>query len=175
MKSTGVIRRIDELGRIVIPKEIRRNLQIRDGETLEIFIENDSIILRKHSIVATAFDMINKLGSLTNDIMNYSLIITDREKIIYISDKNLEIIKGKNISAKLINYIDGRECYNSKEEITLSFDELDLKGYFSISPIISSNDSIGLIILYSKEKMNIEEEKYSKLLAKLIGEKTDIA
>ena len=49
MKPTGVTRRIDELGRIVIPKEIRRNLGIRNGENLEIFIEGDSILLRKHS------------------------------------------------------------------------------------------------------------------------------
>ena len=48
MKATGVIRRIDELGRIVIPKEIRRNLGIRDGESIEIYIENDNIILKKY-------------------------------------------------------------------------------------------------------------------------------
>ena len=51
LKSTGVIRRIDELGRIVIPKEIRRNLGIRDGENVEIFTESDSIILKKYNII----------------------------------------------------------------------------------------------------------------------------
>ena len=49
MKTTGIIRRIDELGRIVIPKEIRKNLRIKNGESLEIYLENDSIILKKYS------------------------------------------------------------------------------------------------------------------------------
>lgn len=82
MKSTGVIRRIDELGRIVIPKEIRRNLGIRDGENVEIFTESDSIILKKYN----RMESINNLASILTEIIyndfNYKIIITDHEQVI---------------------------------------------------------------------------------------------
>ena len=55
MKATGVVRRVDDLGRIVIPKEIRRNLRIRDGEDLEIFVDNDIIILIKNANLSLFF------------------------------------------------------------------------------------------------------------------------
>ena len=64
MKSTGITRKIDELGRVVIPKEIRRNLGIRDGESLEIYTDEDSIILNKHSQIEKYEDLGLKLGDL---------------------------------------------------------------------------------------------------------------
>ena len=82
MKSTGVVRRIDELGRIVIPKEIRRNLGIRDGENIEIFTENDSIILKKFYRMRASSDLASNLCELVYNSFNYKMIITDREKII---------------------------------------------------------------------------------------------
>ena len=82
MKSTGVVRRIDELGRIVIPKEIRRNLGIRDGENIEIFTENDSIILKKYYRMSTSSDLASNLCELVYNNFNYKIMITDREKII---------------------------------------------------------------------------------------------
>ena len=175
MKTTGVIRRIDELGRIVIPKEIRRNLGIRDGENIEIFIDDNSIILKKHSRLANTYDIINKIGVLTQDIMNYNIIITDREKVILSYGSVVENLKDKVISQRLIDLIDLRETLSDNQEITIEFEDNKLLGYFSIFPIISSTDSLGLIIIYSKNKLSNDEIKYSKLFAKLIGEKIDIA
>ena len=82
MKSTGVVRRIDELGRIVIPKEIRRNLGIRDGENVEIFTEYDSIILKKYNRMEKTSYLANMLCEIVYNEFNYKIIITDREKII---------------------------------------------------------------------------------------------
>ena len=82
MKSTGVTRKIDELGRIVIPKEIRKNLGIRDGESLEIFTENDSIILKKHFIMEKYEQLSKKLCESIYNIYKINVIITDREKVI---------------------------------------------------------------------------------------------
>ena len=175
MKTTGVIRRIDELGRIVIPKEIRRNLGIRDGESIEIFIDDNSIILKKHSRLANTSDIIEKLGTLTHDIMNYNIIITDREKVILSYGNLVENLKNKIISPKLIDLIDLRETLSDNQETTIDLEDNKLVGFFSIVPIISSTDSLGLIIIYSKNKLSNDEIKYSKLFAKLIGEKIDIA
>lgn len=175
MKTTGVIRRIDELGRIVIPKEIRRNLGIRDGENIEIFTDENSIILKKHSRLTSASEIIEKVGDLTSNVMEYSVIVTDREKVVLALGEEVSELNNKVISKQLINLIDQRESNFENLEITLEFADIKIKGYFAITPIISSNDSIGLIIIYNKNKLNDNEIKYSKLFAKLVGEKIDIA
>ena len=96
MKSTGVVRRIDELGRIVIPKEIRRNLGIRDGENIEIFTENDSIILKKYYRMSTSSDLASNLCELVYNNFNYKSMITDREKIIACAGFSADIKKCKS-------------------------------------------------------------------------------
>ena len=175
MKTTGVIRRIDELGRIVIPKEIRRNLGIRDGENIEIFTDENSIILKKHSRLANAQEIIENIGDLTNSVMNYSVIVTDREKVILALGNDVKELNNKRISKDLIDLIDQRESKLDNQELNILFNDYEKKGYFAICPIISSNDSIGLIIIYNRNKLNNDEIKYSKLFAKLVGEKIDIA
>lgn len=175
MKTTGVIRRIDELGRIVIPKEIRRNLGIRDGENIEIFTDETSIILKKHSRIANYSDIINKIGDLTNTIMDYEVIITDREKVILALGTEVSSLANKSISKNLIDLIDQRESITDNQEMNILFEEQKLEGYFAIAPIISSNDSVGLVIIYNRNKLSDSEIKYSKMFAKLVGEKIDIA
>ncbi len=175
MKTTGVIRRIDELGRIVIPKEIRRNLGIRDGENIEIFTDETSIILKKHSRIASYSEIINKIGDLTNNIMGYPIIVTDREKVIFASGEAVKKLLDKSLSKKLIDLIDQRESLIDNQEMNLSFGNIDINGYFAIYPIISSNDSVGLVIIFNKNKIDDSEIKFSKLLSRLIGEKIDVA
>ena len=70
MKSTGVLRRIDDLGRIVIPKEIRKNLKIRDGESLEIFINGDAIVLKKYSFMSDLNDIAQTCSDSIYDVIN---------------------------------------------------------------------------------------------------------
>ena len=167
MKSTGVTRKIDELGRVVIPKEIRKNLGIRDGEYLEIFTNEDSIILKKYFEVKKIEDKVLNLCELINNIFNIDIIITDREKVIATSYK--EELKGKRISELCINLIDNREQYISKSIDILSFEDNQINGYFTIVPLINESDSIGLVILISNE-----DNKYlslAKLLVSIIIEK----
>lgn len=171
MKSTGVIRRIDELGRIVIPKEIRRNLGIRDGENVEIFTENDSIILKKYYRMTTNTDLANNLCELINTEFNYKIIITDREKVIA-SNGIKENIANKSLPKEFLTLIEGREIveYNSKN---INIEDINLTGNFLFIPIISLNDSIGLVILYSEEPLT-NEHNIGKLVASIFSRKLDI-
>ena len=73
MKSTGIVRRIDDLGRIVIPKEIRKNLKIRDGDSLEIFTNESSIVLKKFSLMDDMISIANKLVVITNKFINATI------------------------------------------------------------------------------------------------------
>ncbi len=170
MKSTGVIRRIDELGRIVIPKEIRRNLGIRDGENVEIFTDNDSIILKKYYRMSTSSDLASSLCELINDEFNYKIMITDREKVIAASGINEEIIN-KTIPEEFLNIIEERETKEEKQNIKI--DNIELNGNFVFIPIISLNDSIGLVILYSEENLT-NEVSIGKLVSSIFSKKLDI-
>ena len=82
MKSTGITRRIDDLGRIVIPKEIRKNLKIKENEVLEIFINNDEIILKKFSPFNDSEKVLSDYIKVINDMTGNDVIITDRDKVI---------------------------------------------------------------------------------------------
>ena len=71
--TTGIIRRIDELGRIVIPKEIRKKLRIDNGESLEILIEDDNIILKKYSPVESLNDVVNKYVDIFSQVIKCNI------------------------------------------------------------------------------------------------------
>lgn len=171
MKSTGVIRRIDELGRIVIPKEIRRNLGIHDGENVEIFTENDSIILKKHYRLTSSSDLANNLCEIIYSDFNYKIMITDREKVIAKGGINEEILN-KKLPEEFLEIIESREII-TKENINFKMEDKELIGNFIFIPIISLNDSIGLVIMYNKEKLT-EELGIGKLVASIFARKLDI-
>lgn len=169
MKQTGVTRKIDELGRIVIPKEIRKNLGIRDGETLEIFTSEDSIILKKYFEVRKYEDLSNKLCELIKNIYNIDLVITDREKVITSSNK--DIVENTRLNNKFLELIDNREMFISRDLSTINFG-VDISGYFTVIPIIASSDSLGLVILISET--TIDYSSLGKFIAKIIADKIDI-
>ncbi len=169
MTQTGVTRKIDELGRIVIPKEIRKNLGIRDGESLEIFTSEDSIILKKYFEVRRYEDLSSKLCELIKNIYNVDLVITDREKVITSSNK--DIVENFKLNNEFLELIDNREMFITKELSTINFG-VDISGYFTLIPIIASSDSLGLVIIIS-DKIN-DYSSLGKLLAKIIADKIDI-
>lgn len=164
MKSTGVTRKIDDLGRIVIPKEIRKNLGIRDGESLEIFTEEDSIILKKHSEIKKFEDLAKKLADLIKNIFKIDVIITDREKII-VSTKDNELIN-QLLDKELIYLIDNREEFVGKKDIFGNLENV------TIVPIIASIDSLGLIILINNDDSDVKD--IARFMAKILSEKLNI-
>ena len=161
MKSTGVIRRIDELGRIVLPKEIRRNLGIREGENLEIFVEADRMILKKYSKIKDYEEMIKSVGNLIIQVYDNQLIVTDREKVIY---SNKEGLIQANLDKNLLK--NNLQVYHFNE---------DLKGYYFIMPIITSTDCLGLVMIYDEKELKEEYIHLLKLITVLISSKIDIS
>ena len=168
MTKSGITRRIDELGRIVVPKEIRYNLGIRDGEPLEIYIENKSIIIKKYSQVENIKDISKKICDIFSDICEIEIIITDREKFISTS-KNLNNLNNLKLEEKYKKLIDNRETYLSKTKEIFYNNNF----YLFIVPIITLIDCSGLIIILSKEKDDVNL-KYAKIVQKLIVQKLDV-
>ena len=96
LAKSGITRRIDELGRIVVPKEIRYNLGIRDGEPLEIYTNDNAIIIKKYSQVENIKDISNNLCNIFADICKIGILISDREKIIATSN-NLKSLENQKL------------------------------------------------------------------------------
>lgn len=168
MKQTGVTRKIDELGRIVIPKEIRKNLGIRDGESLEIYTSDDSIILKKYYEVKKLEDVCDKLCEMIKNIYDVNIIITDREKVVSSSISNY---KDKLLDKDLIELIDERELLISDKLLTKKLGNDEVIGYYTVVPIVASSDSLGLVIIVDEVKTY---ERLAKLVAKIVVDKVDI-
>lgn len=168
MTKSGITRRIDELGRIVVPKEIRYNLGIRDGEPLEIYTENNSIIIKKYSQVENIKDVSNNICEIIYDVCKVGILVSDREKIIA-SSSNLNDILNSKLEEKYKLLIDNRESYSNDKLETI----FGKNGYVTIVPIITSIDCSGLIFIISKEK-NESNIKFAKVAQKLIVQKLDV-
>ena len=146
MKSTGIIRRIDELGRIVIPKEIRKKLKIYEGENIEIFINNEQIILQKYSDINNIKDIAQKITDSIFYVLKDTVIITDNEFVIAASGKKRKELIGKKISTDL---------FKNKKNI---IDNMKIEGYYKINPITENGDIKGFIILISSEITKEKEQ-----------------
>lgn len=168
MKQTGVTRKIDELGRIVIPKEIRKNLGIRDGESLEIYTSDDSIILKKYYEVKKLEDVCDKLCEMIKNIYDVNILITDREKVVSSSISNY---KDKLLDKDLIELIDERELLISDKLLTKKLGNDEVIGYYTVVPIVASSDSLGLVIIVDEVKTY---ERLAKFVAKIVVDKVDI-
>lgn len=150
MKSTGVVRRVDDLGRIVIPKEIRRTLRIRDGEELEIFVDNDFIVLKKFSKVADLDVVSKKMVDVVSSLVGKTVLVTDRDTFITGSGELKKKYLNKEISSYLENIISNRNVVVQKDISNIQLADISDEIYsFIINPIISFGDVIGAVIVIS--------------------------
>ena len=149
MKATGVVRRIDDLGRIVIPKEIRRTLRIKEGDPLEIFTDKEGeVILKKYSPIGELSEFATGYAETLSKTTGLIACITDKDSIIAVSGGSKKDFLEKSLSPELEKIMENKEVYTSKEnnEISLPITQNDNKDrkYNSqvIYPIISSGDVI---------------------------------
>ena len=98
MKATGIVRRIDELGRVVIPKEIRRTLRIKEGDPLEIFTERDELMLKKYSPIATLERFSKATARSLNDLCGKLAVICDTDGVLHAFGDGKKDFDGKKLS-----------------------------------------------------------------------------
>lgn len=171
MKTTGVIRRIDELGRIVIPKEIRKNLRIKNGESLEIFVDNDDIVLKKYSPIESLETIANKYVEIFNQVIKHNIIITDRDKVIAMAGSLKKNYLGKEISEFTERSIDRRDSFVERQKKNFEFVSGNVEyGYYSFSSIVNNGDALGAVIIISTDFPILEaDEKQAVILSKLLA------
>ncbi|UYO35750.1 stage V sporulation protein T [Bacillus zhangzhouensis] len=161
MKATGIVRRIDDLGRVVIPKEIRRTLRIREGDPLEIFVDRDGeVILKKYSPISELGDFAKEYADALFDSLGHSILICDRDTFIAVSGSSKKEYLNKSISDLLEQTMDQRNSVleESKKEIQLVDGIDDDVSSYTIAPIVANGDPIGAVILFSKERSMGEVE-----------------
>jgi len=171
METTGVVRRIDDLGRVVIPKEIRRTLGIKDGTSLEIFVDKDMVALKKHSSMNNLSHFAEVYVESIYNTLKKDIIITDRDNVIACAGS----IKKEYIMKQISSDIE--ECINKRQNIVQNdFKEIniikDKKENCScvINTIISNGDSIGVIIILSlKDKIGDLEIKTAQIASQFFG------
>lgn len=159
MKATGIIRRIDDLGRVVIPKEIRKNLRIKEGDNLEIFVVNEDIILKKYSMMNKISDLAGELTDAIYTFMKHSIFITDTDLVVAGSGPLKKKFLNKNISDFIIESIKRRDkmLENHFKDLNFINDEVVTCSYV-ISTILANGEAVGMIIIMSEDEKMTESE-----------------
>lgn len=177
MKATGIVRRIDDLGRVVIPKEIRRTLRIKEGAPLEIFTDREGeIILKKYSPIGELSNFSKEYAEALAQTSGHVVCITDRDQIIAVAGGMKKENVGKMISTQLENAINDREQVLSAGDdgkyVKLTGEDNEENLPQVVCPIISEGDAIGSVILISKDnkrKMGETEVSLAKCGASFMG------
>ncbi len=184
MKATGVVRRIDDLGRVVIPKEIRKTLRIKEGAPLEIFTDKEGeIILKKYSPIGELTEFATGYAETLAKTTGHIACITDKDTVIAVSGGSKKEFLEQDISEELEKLMDDKEKYTSKDNndlaIPITKNENKERRYNSqvVYPIISDGDVIGSVILLSKDnttKMTEIEQKVAQSAASFLGNQMEI-
>lgn len=183
MKATGIVRRIDDLGRVVIPKEIRRTLRIREGDPLEIFTDREGgVILKKYSPIGELGDFAREYAESINTSVGHIVAICDKDTIIAVSGGVKKEYFEKRVSNELEKIMNDRKIYTSiqgSSKVVPVYDDEDVEEKYSaevIAPIISEGDSIGAVVILSKEAgttFGETETKLSETAALFLGKQME--
>lgn len=155
MKATGIVRRIDDLGRVVIPKEIRRTMRIREGDPLEIYTDREGeVIFKKYSPIGELTSFSVQYADTLHKTCELSVIITDRDTIIATAGVPKKEYSEKRVSPDLENIIESRSFYRYAEGDKKIYAADEGASYFvsCAMPIITEGDIIGCVASMRDEK-----------------------
>ena len=154
MKATGIVRRIDDLGRVVIPKEIRRTLRLRDGDPMEIYTDREgTVILKKYSPIGDMSEFADEFAESAGSVLGSTAIITDTDQVIAVSGGLKKDMVDRKIDYELDKIIQSKNRFLNDHKIVV--------------PIVSQGDAIGSITVIPKEQDKVLGE--AELKAAEIG------
>lgn len=178
MKATGIVRRIDDLGRVVIPKEIRRTFRIREGDPLEIFTASDGeVIFKKYSPMGELSEFSGQYSDILYRTANLPVIITDRDHVISVAGLPKKEYLERHISKELESIMENREKYikSHEKERLYPIDGCDIEALTAF-PIISSGDIGGCVIFICNDdfsKLSDTEIKLAQVAATFLGKQME--
>ena len=164
MKATGVVRRIDDLGRIVLPKELRRTMRIKEGESLEIYTDGDNkIVLKKYSPVNQMTDFVKEFTESMYTTNKRNIIVTDNEKIVAASGDFKIDLTGKKITKDLEERLKNRNTQINNSGVTLNVcDNYTINNASIVKPINVFGDILGCVIVEGKPLITDSEKSLAE-------------
>ena len=175
MKATGIVRRIDDLGRVVIPKEIRRTMRIREGDPLEIYTESDgTVIFKKYSPIGELGEFASQYAEALAHTAGIPACISDKDTVIAVSGVSKKELMNKKISDDIEKVMSQKSTFvlkNGEKNITVS-DSNDSLTAGIAAPIIYDGDAIGTVMFLSspeKESFGELEQKLAESAAAFLG------
>lgn len=186
MKATGIVRRIDDLGRVVIPKEIRRTMRIREGDPLEIFTDREvGVIIKKYSPIGELSDFSKEYAESLQQVIGHIILVCDRDTFVTVSGGTKKDFIDRKTSPELEKVMDDRKTMllgkSGNKIVPLTsdedYEEVENK-YVSqvVSPIISEGDSIGAVVILAKaedEELGEVEIKLAETAATFLGKQME--
>ncbi len=177
MKATGIVRRIDDLGRVVVPKEIRRTLRIREGDPLEIFTDRQGeIILKKYSPIGEMSIFAKEYAESLASTLGCTVCITDLDQVVAAAGYGKKELQDKFISKRLENALSSREqilaSYGDKKYVPLTEETGEDFAAQVVHPIICEGDVLGSVVLLDKndkKRMSETEQKLALCAANFLG------
>ena len=177
MKATGIVRRIDELGRVVIPKEIRRTLRIKEGDPLEIFTDRDELMLKKYSPIATLEKFSKATARSLNDLSGKLAVICDTDGVLHAFGEGKREFDGKGLSPEMDRILKERRSYIASAAEggdVVPVTNMGEEGMTAqvIVPIVSGGDCLGAVAILSKEegaRMGANEMNLARLTADILA------
>lgn len=178
MKATGIVRRIDDLGRVVIPKEIRRTLRIREGDPLEIFVDREGeVILKKYSPISELGHFATEYAEALFDALHHPVLICDRDEIIALAGVSKKDYLNQRISSQITDTIEDRSLVfvTEEENIEVVQGQEEKVNSYCISPIIANGDPIGCVIMLTKDgdQFSDVEKKVSETAASFLAKQME--
>ena len=167
MKATGIVRRIDDLGRVVIPKEIRRTMRIREGDPLEIFTDRDGeVIFKKYSPIGELLNFASQYAETLYKTSEIPIIITDRDTVVAYAGTSKKDTAEKKISAEVEAIIESRQLYTVDHTSKKPVIDGNEKLFISVCmPILSEGDMIGSVIsVIPEDSAHTPDETEVKLI-----------
>lgn len=179
MKATGIVRRIDDLGRVVIPKEIRRTMRIREGDPLEIFTDREGgVIFRKYSPVGELGDFASQYAETLYKTSGFPICITDKDSIIAIAGAAKKDLYEKPLSSEIEKVMEEKTAFVCSDGKNLPVtDQSDKYNAGVVSPIVSEGDVIGNVVVMrsgSMERMTDVELKLANAASMFLAKQMEI-
>ncbi len=174
MKATGIVRRIDDLGRIVIPKEIRRTLRIHEGDPLEIYTESDgTVIFKKYSPIGELGEFASQYAESLSKTTGIPACITDRDNIIAVSGIPKKELREKKVSGELERVMKSKTVFlaNPGDKTIRILEDNDQYDAGVVAPIVFEGDSIGSVVFLagSGSPVGEVESKLAETAAGFLG------
>ena len=179
MRATGIVRRIDDLGRVVIPKEIRRTLRIREGDPLEIFTEKDGeVIFKKYSPMGELSDFAGQICETMHKTTGKIAAVADRDSVISVYGASRKELMDKRISGELEQIMEGRQMYQheSGDKKVYAVDGVE-NAWISVAvPILSEGDVMGCVMFLATDdstQFGEVEAKLAATVSKFLGKQME--